>query len=94
MSNGFTQIGWVRRNGDLVSFCEGKERPGPEWVAAGAYIEPRPITGTVFALGGDQPEPPPEGKLWALIAVPIPEGRALPLYGSVRIFVGGDDESA
>lgn len=47
-----------------------------------------PIIGTVFYLGGEDPEPPPEGKIWAQIAVPLPEGRALPLYGSVRILVG------
>jgi len=49
---------------------------------------PKPIEGTVFYLGGDEPEAPPAGQLWAQIAVPIPEGRGLPLYGKVQITPG------
>jgi hypothetical protein len=49
---------------------------------------PKPIEGTVFYLGGDEPESPPAGQLWAQIAVPIPEGRGLPLYGKVQITPG------
>ena len=44
------------------------------------------VTGTFLSVGRTGPdEPPPEGKVWVCLAVPLEEARTLPLYGEVAL---------
>jgi len=68
-----TVLGWPEWKQELSEDPKDKKEKSTEVVGQLAY------------LGGFDPEPPPPGKAWAIIAVPIEDARKLPLYEEVCI---------
>jgi len=68
-----TVLGWPEWKQELSKDPKDKKEKSTEVVGQLAY------------LGGEEPEPPPPGMVWAIVAVPVEQARRLPLYGDVII---------